>query len=221
MFDIKKFNLITLSESEVLYNYQCCLLNQIPEGNLTDLVLQIAILQILPPVADNHEAIRILQAYSQQSNDIRVCILGSFLSSTWENYKVNDFLREINRFIPNVDNRFLAIIYYLIAYDIFMRNEILKDKNKYLDLLNKSVALSGERFVYNYYLLAQVSERKRAKELMKIGLSQIENISNDSDCEMMQIGDFVSFDSFVNEHILGICLPKGIFLELENFYNNL
>lgn len=220
MFDIRKFNLITLSESEKLYNYQSHLLNQISEGNLTDVVLQIAILQTLSPVADNNEAIRILQTYSQQSNDVRVYVLGSFLSSTWENYKVNDFLEKLIHFIPNVEDQQKAIIYYLIAYDIFMRNEISTGKNKYVDLLNKSIAFS-KRFVYNYYRLAQVSEKQRAKELMKIGLSQIESVSSNSGCEKMQIDDFISFDSFVNEHILGIYLPEGTFLELQNFYNNL
>ena len=50
MFDLKKFNIITLSDSEELYDYQCYLLNQISEETLTDIVLQVAILQTFPPV---------------------------------------------------------------------------------------------------------------------------------------------------------------------------
>jgi len=217
MFDLKKFNIITLSDSEELYDYQCYLLNQISEETLTDIVLQVAILQTFPPVEDYNEVIKILRAYFEQNKDIRICILGAYLSSTWENYKVNDFLGEISDLFQNADDQQKSILYYLMAYDIYKRNEITNQKDRYVELLNKSVTLS-KRFYYNYCLLAKISDRKRAKELMRIGLSQVEKINSESDSKKMTISYFVKYESFVNEYILGIVIPEGVFFESKKFY---
>jgi hypothetical protein len=221
MFEFSQFKLITPSESERLYYYQSKLFSQLTEENLTDTVLQIVILLTLSPVEDFYESIKILKAYYQQNKDIRIWILGSFLSSQWENYKENMFLLEVESVLDKADtNQQKAIIFYLMAFDIFMRSSITEEKEKYVDLLGKSVELS-DGFVYNYYKLAKVCKRQKAKELAKKALSNIKDVLSNEECEELKIIDLISYDAFLQEHILGVSLPKFIFVEIESFYNSL
>ena len=53
---------------------------------------------------------------------------------------------------------------------------------------------------------------------MRIGLSQVEKINSESDSKKMTISYFVKYESFVNEYILGIVIPEGVFFESKKFY---
>jgi len=53
---------------------------------------------------------------------------------------------------------------------------------------------------------------------MRIGLSQVEKINSERGCEKMTISDFVTYESFVNEYILGIDIPDWVFFESKKFY---
>lgn len=221
MFDLNQFKLIRYEESETMYKYQTLLLNQITEKTITNMVLKITLLQTLPPVADFHEAIKILKAYYKENKDIRVWILGYFLSSQWENYKKNEFLLDAEVVLNNANtNQQKAIIYYLMSFDIFMRSAVSEEREKYIELLNRSVQLS-EKFTYNYYKLAEVSERKRAKELMEKAMSCVERVLNEDECKKLTLDDFTSYEFFLNENILGIDLSDSNYSTLKDFYNSL
>lgn len=57
-----------------------------------DEILNDAILETLPPVADYNNAIKILKDNYENHPDYRIAVLASFLSSTWQNFKPNEFL---------------------------------------------------------------------------------------------------------------------------------
>jgi hypothetical protein len=217
MFDFNEFKLVALPENEQLYNCQSELIDQITCDNFAETTLKIAILLTLPPVSDNSEAIKLLKAGFEETNDRRFAIVGSFLASEWEIYKKNDFVSMLNSFLCEADDEQKAIIYYLNAYDIFMRNEIIEKRDTYIALLNKSLSLN-KKFVYNYYRLAQVSEKEKAKELAEKALSNIETVFSDEECADLEINDFISYEAFLGEHILGTSLSKQNFQEIESFY---
>lgn len=185
----------------------------------SDDVIKYALLETLSPIADYTLAITILKEHFPKYNDFRMAVLISFLMSTWENYKENDFISTINSFLETADGGQKAIIYYLNAYDIFMHDVVSSKRDEYLSLLNQSVNLD-QKFVYNYYRLAQRSKKDKAKELIEKALSHIEKISSENDCESMTFEDFISFDAFLKEHILGTILTQSNFEEIKNFYNN-
>lgn len=219
MIEFSKFKLVTKSESKELFSFQSNLLQGINESNFIEITLQVAILMTLPPVADYNEAIKILKAFSIENEDIRIFIFGSFLSSTWENHKENDFISKLNSYIDIADNEQKAIINYLNAYDIFMHDNNSNDQNVYKDWLVKSIK-PDVKFVYNYYRLAQVSEKKKAKELLEKAFSNIEKVYSDEECKGLKIGDFISIDAYLKEHILGIELSQPNFQEIKKFYNS-
>lgn len=182
-----------------------------------DDVLNYAILETVPPISDYSFAIKVLSDNYTKYNDFRIAVLASFLSSTWENYKQNDFLQIIYSFFVNSDNQQKSIILYLNAYDILMHDDLPDKYDKYFELLSQSVNLS-ERFAYNYYRLAQVS---MAKYLTKKALFNVEKVYDEKDFENMKISDLVLFDSFLEEHILGVAISQQNFIEIQKLYNSL
>jgi len=218
MFDFNKFDLIKPNEDEELYNYQCSLIEKRSEKNLTNFVLELALIQTISPIEDYYVAISILQKYYEQNDDIRVGILGAHLSSVWECYKDNKFLPKLKETLTKLnDNQQKSIIYYLLAHDMIRKDKRINRKI-YKDLLTKSINLS-EKFVYNYYHLAKVSSKRNAKKLMQKAFSQIETISNEKNCEKITLEDLVSYDFYLNERILGI--KSSNFENLIEFYSDL
>ena len=185
-----------------------------------DDVLNYAILETVPPISDYSFAIKVLSDNYTKYNDFRIAVLASFLSSTWGNYKQNDFLQIIYSFFVNSDNQQKSIILYLNAYDILMHDDLPDKYDKYFELLNQSVNLS-ERFVYNYYRLAQVSNKSMAKYLTKKALFNVEKVYDEKDFENMKISDLDLFDSFLEEHILGVAISQQNFIEIQKLYNSL
>lgn len=184
-------------------------------NNSADDAIRFALLETLPPIADYSWAIDILKDSYSKYKDFRMVVLITFLVSTWENYRENEFLTELNSFLEAADKEQKAIIFYLNAYDIFMHRGIVNKKDEYVELLNKSVNLDT-KFVYNYYRLAQVSNKRQAKRLIKKALLNIERVYSDSECEDLQLSDFVSYESFLNEEILGTTLTHSNYLEIKH-----
>jgi hypothetical protein len=221
MFNISEFELIKLNENKELYNYQCNLINRRYKMDLTDFVLELALLQTMIPIADYYVAIGILKSYYQKNNDVRIGILGAFLSSVWESFKKNDFLPVLESSLSKLnDYQQKSIIYYLLAYDMIKHSEIKTKESIYANLLTKSINLSKE-FVYNYYYLAQISDKLTAKKLMLKAFTQIKKIYNESDCKKIELNKLVTYDFFLKEAILGIEPSISNFETLIEFYMKL
>lgn len=210
MINLNTFHLVTSKEDNQLYQVQSQLLSQKNNKNGPEIILQIAILLTLPPVSDYAEAVKLLHAGFEDEKDMRLAIIGSFLSSTWENYRSNPFIDSLDMFLNNIQKQEQAIIYYLKAYDIFMRNQISFYEDKYETLLNKSVALY-DGFVYPLYRLSQISEKARANILLKKALSNVKKVWSAKEIEEKEIADFISYQSFLDEHILGVTLSESNF----------
>ena len=181
-----------------------------------DDVIRFALLETIPPIADYSFVIAVLKQNYSRYRDFRMAVLITFFISAWENYRENDFVIELNSFLDNADDEQRAVIYYLNAYDIFMHNKIMYRKNEYIEFLSKSVDLDTT-FVYNYYHLAQISDRKKSIKLMKKALTNIERVYSDDECENLQIYDLISYDMFLKEHILGTNITQMNYREIRNF----
>lgn len=166
-----------------------------------DDVIQYSIFQTFPPIADPYTAIDMLERENKRYNDIRFLILGSFLSSTWLNYEDNKLLSALNLGLGRVTNHDQrSIIYYLNAYDFYMRSNDYKDNKRYKDQLLESVKYS-KRFVYNFYRLSEISQGKDAIEYLEKCLQNVRTIYNVDQIHEMDIRERIKYDFFVNEHI--------------------
>ena len=174
-----------------------------------DDVLRYAIIETIPPIADYSSAIRILNEH-MNFNDVRIVIMASYLSSTWENYKENPYINILQDYCNHVDDRSRSIIYYLSAYEIYMRKQVNHRKKEYIDLLKKSIYYCHE-YVYPYFRLAKVSDSAVSKEYLDKGRQNVIRILKAGEVDSMKISELVDYDFFVKEHIEGTIMTESNF----------
>ena len=133
--------------------------------NSTEELIQYILFEMQSPIEDYFLAIDLLKENYYKSRDIRLAILGAYLSSTWLNFKENGFLELLDEHLAEADNQNKAIICYLHAYDMFIKCDG-KYPREYSGYLQKSISYS-ERFVNNYVRLSEITDNRReARSLM-------------------------------------------------------
>ena len=170
--------------------------------NSTEELIQYILFEMQSPIEDYFLAIDVLKKNYSKSRDIRLAILGAYLSSTWLNFKENSFLRLLDEHLDNADDQNKAIIYYLYAYDIYIKYDG-KYPREYSVYLQKSISYS-KRFVYNYVRLSEVTDRRKARDLMDKAISNVETVWDEEQLKNVPKETFMKYDSFVNEFILGV-----------------
>lgn len=220
MIDLSKFHFITPDDDAELYKMQCEVLSNI-NGNASEALLQVAILLTLPPVCDYGESVKLLKACCDDTGDIRFTIIGAWLSAEWESHQPNAFLEILNEAIPAANEHNKAVIYYLNAYDILKREQGQKSKDRCAFLFSESIRhQQDDKFFYNHYYLARISEKSTAKMLLKKSMPYIHVMSEEKCMRLKPLG-LISYDSFVDEHILGISMTNENFATVQAFFNTL
>ncbi len=187
------------------------------DNSVEDLI-KYAILETLIPIGDYYKAIQVLRMSIIKFKDYRLYIMGSYLSSTWEENE-NDFIPLLNDCVSQVDDKHKAIILYLYAYDIYMKNN-KTENDKLRNCLIESIA-AFDSSVYPYYLLAKDSNTNKqdAKRLMEKCLSNVSKVFSEN--EDSDLTDLLSFEAYINEHVLGTNLSNPNYLELKDYYLSL
>ena len=83
--------------------------------NSTEELLQYVLFEIQSPIEDYFLAVDILTDNYFKNRDIRLAILGAYLSSTWLSFKENRFLELLDEHLSEADDQNKAIIWYLHA----------------------------------------------------------------------------------------------------------
>ncbi len=170
--------------------------------NSTEELIQYILFEMQSPIEDYFLAIDLLTENYFKSRDIRLAILGAYLSSTWLNFKENSFLELLDEHLAEADNQNKAIICYLHAYDMYIKCDG-KYPREYSDYLQKSISYS-KRFVYNYVRLSEVTDRKEARALLDQAISNVETVWNEEQLKKAPLAIFLEYDKFVDEFILGV-----------------
>lgn len=170
--------------------------------NSTEELIQYILFEMQSPIEDYFLAIDLLTKNYFKCRDIRLAILGAYLSSTWLNFKENSFLELLDEHLAEADNQNKAIICYLHAYDMYIKCDG-KYPREYSGYLQKSISYS-KRFVYNYVRLSEVTDRKEARALLDQAISNVETVWNEEQLRKAPIAIFLEYDNFVDEFILGV-----------------
>ena len=109
----------------------------------------------------------------------------------------------LDELLAEADNQNKAIIYYLHAYDMYIKYDGDYPR-EYSDYLQKSVSFS-ERFVYNYVRLSEVTSGKEARVLMEQAISNVETVWNEEQLKK-EPRTIPEYDDFVDEFILGVVI---------------
>lgn len=170
--------------------------------NSTEKLIQYILFEIQSPIEDYFLAIALLTENYSKSRDVRLAILGAYLSSTWLNFKENSFLKLLDEHLTKTENQNRAIIFYLHAYDIYIKCDG-KYPREYSDYLQKSIFYSN-RFVYNYVRLSEVANRREARALLDQAISNVETVWNEEQLKKAPTDISLKYDKFVDEFILGV-----------------
>ena len=170
--------------------------------NSTEELIQYILFEIQSPIEDYFLAIDLLTENYSKSRDVRLAILGAYLSSTWLNFKENSFLKLLDEHLTKAENQNRAIIFYLYAYDIYIKCDG-KYPREYSDYLQKSIFYSN-RFVYNYVRLSEVANRREARALLDQAISNVETVWNEEQLKKAPTDISLKYDKFVDEFILGV-----------------
>ena len=170
--------------------------------NSTEELIRYILFELQSPIEDYFLAIDLLTENYSKSRDIRLAILGAYLSSTWLNFKENSFLKLLDEHLTKAENQYRAIIFYLHAYDIYIKCDG-KYPREYSDYLQKSIFYSN-RFVYNYVRLSEVANRREARALLDQAISNVETVWNEEQLKEAPTDIFLKYDKFVDEFILGV-----------------
>ena len=169
--------------------------------NSTEDLIQYILFEMQSPIEDYFLAIDLLTKNYIKSRDIRLAILGAYLSSTWLNFKENNFLELLDEHLSEADNQNKAIIFYLHAYDMYIKSDG-EYPREYSDYLQKSISYS-QRFVYNYVRLSEITDRREARALLDQAISNVENVWDEEQLKKAP-GIFPEYNNFVDEFILGV-----------------
>ena len=169
--------------------------------NSTEERIRYILFEMQSPIEDYFFAIDLLTESYSESRDIRLAILGAYLSSTWLNFKENRFLERLDEHLAEADDQNKAILYYLHAYDLYMKCN-WKYPQEYSDYLRKSIACS-KRFVYNYVRLSEVSDKGEARALLDRAISNVEAVWDEESLKKSPTR-LPEYDRFVDEFILGV-----------------
>lgn len=170
--------------------------------NSTEKLIQYILFEIQSPIEDYFLAIDLLTENYSKSRDVRLAILGAYLSSTWLNFKEKSFLKLLDEHLTKTENQNRAIIFYLHAYDIYIKCDG-KYPREYSDYLQKSIFYSN-RFVYNYVRLSEVANRREARALLDQAISNVETVWNEEQLKKAPTDISLKYDKFVDEFILGV-----------------
>lgn len=175
--------------------------------NSTEDFLKYILFEMKAPIEDYFLVIDLLKEEYSKKEDIRIAILVSYLSSTWLGFQENEFLIYLDKHLVEADDQNKAIIYYLMAYDIYIRCDT-KYPSEYSTYLRESVAHS-KRFVNNYIRLSEVTNRKEARKLLDQAISNVENIWDEEKLTDISADSIPTYDDFINEFILGVDISKS------------
>jgi len=166
-----------------------------------DLLTKYVMSEILPPIADYENAVKIIKMNCCLQMSGELLIIGAYLAIKWT-YSRNELLEVLNLMYDYFPDRDKAIINYLNALQIYTRDKRYKKNNAYWDELSKSIAFNTP-FVYNRCKMAEIVDRNTAQKYYKDALENVKTVLTEQEIMQLPFEYFLNPQSFIEEHILG------------------
>ncbi len=222
MKHFEEYNLIKSSESNELFELQQALLKD-KSLSLDEKVTRLAILLITNPIGDYQTAINLLNDYvvDSSSSSFQVLVSGAFMNALCPLIEPNPFITRLNEIYSNCNLEQKSIIRFIQAIDI--DDKCYGDEseiNKVKSLLSEAIAMF-DGFVYAYYRLALISERRAAKRLLKKALSNVKKVFSVDEIERLPMSEIASYDFFMKVIVVGTEQTIGNYNEMIKLYKHM
>lgn len=168
--------------------------------------------EILSPIEDYENAVKIIKAHCNQQIDTNLLIIGAYLTAIWPFEKNNELLELLNKKYDNLANSEKAIVNYINAKNIFFRRG---EKGKaYRDELMKSMEYDFP-FVNNHCDYATISAPEDAVKHYELALKNVEAVFSERDIQALPEQYFFSPQSYIKEFVLGTHLSVEAYNSLK------
>ena len=162
--------------------------------------------ETISPIEDYPNIVNLIRAnYHKQING-ELLIIGAYLAIQWtEHY--NELLDILNMMRPCFPDKEKAIVHYLNAYKLYVRDENYLSNPYYKMELRESIRYNIP-FVNNRFQLAECSAKEDAQRLFGEALKNVQEIFSEEAIMKLPLEHFLEPQSFINEFILGICMTE-------------
>ena len=199
MIDFTSYNLVTKEEDDRAYQFQKSVLS---DDALSDeeKVIKISIL-LEEYIVDHETPLKILYDFIQESDSLKVLILGAYWELYCPIFEPNPFLCKLKQKFDEYDHETKAVIRLIEALEIFFRGgekrtHIIKAKR----LLQESISLYDHLFT-PYYFMAIIDSQKVDKNWIIKGLSKIEKLMSHEEYLEMDMQEEISYEWYYKIYI--------------------
>lgn len=199
MIDFTSYNLVTKEEDDRAYQFQKSVLS---DDALSDeeKVIKISIL-LEVYIMDPETPLKILYDFIQESDSLKVLILGAYWDLYWPIFEPNPFLCKLKQKFDEYDHETKAVIRLIEALEIFFRGgEKRAHMKKVKRLLQESISLCDHLFT-PYYFMAIINSKKVDKNWIIKGLSKIEKLISHDEYLKMDMREEISYEWYYKNYI--------------------
>lgn len=174
------------------------------------ILLQYIVSEILPPICDYENAIKIVQENYPTYADYTALIIGAYLFSEWCVGR-NELLGELNQIIDGLPEKEKAIVYFLNANHLRHIDENYAKNPAYLHNLIKSTEIQIP-FVRNWLWFSELqTSSEQAKVCISTANNNVQKVYSSQEISELLIEQMATPDFYINEHILGTHLSYAVY----------
>lgn len=199
MIDFTSYNLVTKEEDDRAYQFQKSVLS---DDALSDeeKVIKISIL-LEEYIVDPETPLKILYDFIQESDSLKVLILGAYWELYCPIFEPNPFLCRLKQKFDEYDHETKAVIRLIEALEIFFRRwEKRGLMKKVKHLLQESISLY-DHFFAPYYFMAIINSQIMDKNWIIKGLSKIEKLISHDEYLEMDMQEEISYEWYYKKYI--------------------
>jgi len=199
----EKIDLILKSEDEELFLKQQRLIEEFKKTLSSEILIQIALLQIMTPICDSHSAIKIMEEYI--FDDIEFLFIGAHLCAEQLEVEENIFLNKLFSMKQRLNNEQQSVVKYLAALHEYNRANYATET--VILNLEESIALCN-KLVSNYYLRYLLFHNASDKIKAQCNVLKVVSVE---ECENLSLDEMIEGSFYIEEYITMQSLSKPVF----------
>lgn len=157
--------------------------------------------ETIAPIEDYPSVVNLIRSNYHKQISVDLLMIGAYLAIQWTNH-YNELLGILNFMEPCLPDREKAIVHYLNAYKLHIRDENYPSDPERQTELRTSLTFNIP-FVNNRCLIAEYSTKEDAKKYYREALDNVQKVFSEEDIMKLPLEHFLEPQSFINEFILG------------------